>query len=78
MKVKFTTTIDEELLKAVKIRAIEENTSVARIIETLFIKYLNEKRLPGISLTVLIFTSISPLSAAQQYQSSIAALSVLV
>ncbi|NLK70272.1 MAG: hypothetical protein GX286_02365 [Clostridiales bacterium] len=44
MKVKFTTTIDEELLKAVKIRAIEENTSVARIIETLFIKYLNEKK----------------------------------
>lgn len=33
MKKKFTTTLDEELIKPVKIYAIEHDTSVAKLIE---------------------------------------------
>ena len=33
MKKKFTTTIDEDVIKQAKIQAIEENTSVAELIE---------------------------------------------
>lgn len=33
MKKKFTTTLDEELIKQVKIYAIEHDTSVAKLIE---------------------------------------------
>lgn len=33
MKKKFTTTLDEELIKQVKIYAIENDTSVAKLIE---------------------------------------------
>ncbi len=39
-KVKFTTTIDEELLKKIKVRAIEEGKNVNEIIEKLFQEYL--------------------------------------
>mgnify|MGYP001324434139 CR=1 FL=1 len=40
MKVKFTTNIDEKLLKAIKMKAIEENRNVNEIIEELLEKYL--------------------------------------
>ena len=39
-KVKFTTTIDEELLKKMKIKSIEEGQNVNEIIEKLFQEYL--------------------------------------
>ena len=39
-KVKFTTTIDEELLKKIKVKAIEEGQNVNEIIEKLFQEYL--------------------------------------
>lgn len=39
-KVKFTTTIDEELLKKIKIKSIEEGKNVNEIIEELFEEYL--------------------------------------
>lgn len=40
MKKKFTTTIDDELIKKAKIKAIEENISVAELIEKLLKEYL--------------------------------------
>lgn len=43
MKKKFTTTIDERLLKAIKIQAIKEGRSVSDIIEDLLRKYLDKK-----------------------------------
>jgi len=39
-KVSFTTTIDEELLKKIKVRAIEEGKNVNEIIEKLLQEYL--------------------------------------
>lgn len=39
-KVKFTTTIDEQLLKEIKIKAVKEDKNVNAIIEELIIKYL--------------------------------------
>lgn len=42
MKKKFTTTLDDELIKRVKIKAIELNLSVADLIEKLFKKFLEE------------------------------------
>lgn len=39
-KVRFTTTIDEELLKKIKVRAIEEGQNVNEIIEKLLQEYL--------------------------------------
>ncbi len=39
-KVKFTTTIDEELLKKIKIKSIKEGKNVNEIIEELFEEYL--------------------------------------
>lgn len=41
MKKKFTTTIDSEILKKAKIKAIEENVSVAELLEKLLKDYLN-------------------------------------
>ena len=40
MKKKFTTTIDEELIKKAKIKAIELDTSVAELIEKLLNEFL--------------------------------------
>lgn len=42
MKQKFTTTLDDELIKQIKIKAIEENTSVAKLIERLLADYLKK------------------------------------
>ncbi|GFN35400.1 ribbon-helix-helix protein, CopG family [Tepidimicrobium xylanilyticum] len=39
-KVKFTTNIDEELLKKIKIKAIDEGKNVNEIIEKLLREYL--------------------------------------
>lgn len=44
MKKKFTTTIDEELIKKAKIKAIEENISVAELIERLLNNYLESTK----------------------------------
>ena len=43
-KVKFTTNIDEELLKKIKVRAIKEGKNVNEIIEDLFEEYLKRWR----------------------------------
>lgn len=43
MKKKFTTTLDSELIKLVKIKAIEENISVAQLIEKLLKEYLEKE-----------------------------------
>ena len=42
-KVKFTTTIDQDILEKAKIQAIKEKTSVAKIIEKLLTEYLSNK-----------------------------------
>ena len=42
MKKKFTTTLDDELIKLAKIQAIEENISVAELIEKLLRDYLEK------------------------------------
>ena len=42
MKKKFTTTIEEEIIKKAKIKAIEEGISVAELIERLLLEYLGE------------------------------------
>ena len=39
-KVRFTTNIDEELLKKIKVKAIEEGQNVNEIMEELFEEYL--------------------------------------
>ena len=40
MKKKFTTTIDEDLIKKAKIKAIQLDSSVAKIIEKLLTEFL--------------------------------------
>lgn len=40
-KVKFTTTIDQELLEKIKIQAIKEHSSVSEILERLITQYLS-------------------------------------
>jgi len=40
MKVKFTTTLDIELLEKIKIQAVKEKTDVNKMIERLFKEYL--------------------------------------
>ena len=41
-KQKFTTTIDSELLKKIKIQSIKEKCSVSDLLEELITKYLEE------------------------------------
>lgn len=43
MKVKFTTNINEKILKEIKMEAIKENRNVNEIIEELLKKYLEGK-----------------------------------
>lgn len=40
MRKKFTTTLDAELIRQIKIKAIEQNTSVSSLIEKLFTEYI--------------------------------------
>lgn len=42
-KIKFTTTLEEEIVQAIKIQAIREKTSVAKLIEKLISEYLKDK-----------------------------------
>lgn len=44
MRSKFTTTLDNELIKAIKVQAIKENTDVSKILEKLIMEYLNKKK----------------------------------
>ena len=37
---KFTTNLDEDVIKQIKLQAIQENTDVSKIIEKLIIEYL--------------------------------------
>jgi predicted HicB family RNase H-like nuclease len=41
---KFTTTIDEEVIKRLKLQAIREQTDANKIIERLILEYLEKKR----------------------------------
>ena len=43
LKIKFTTTLDNEIISNVKLAAKEENRSVAAIIEELLKQYLNKE-----------------------------------
>lgn len=43
MRIKFTTTIDSELLEKIKIQAIKEKTDVSKILEILIKEYLKTK-----------------------------------
>lgn len=45
-KTKFTTTIDSELVKEIKIRAIQEGKSVAKILEELIKEYISKPVAP--------------------------------
>jgi len=44
MRKKFTTNLDEKVIKDIKIQSIKENTDVSKIIERLLIEYLESKR----------------------------------
>jgi len=44
LKKKFTTTIDDELIKKTKIKAIEEGISVAELLEKLLKEYLESTK----------------------------------
>ena len=46
MRTKFTTTLDDELIKKLKIQAIQENTDVSKILEVLIREYLDKKKEP--------------------------------
>lgn len=43
-KVKFTTTVEKELLEQIKIQAIKEHCSVSEILERLLKEYLSKPR----------------------------------
>lgn len=46
MRTKFTTTLDFDLLKRLKIKAIEEDTDVSKILEKLITEYLTKQKSP--------------------------------
>lgn len=48
MRKKFTTTLDEKVLMALKMEAIKEGTDANKIIERLIVAYLKEK---GVTIT---------------------------
>lgn len=40
---KFTTNLDEEIIKQIKLQAVRENTDVSKIIEKLLLEYIKNK-----------------------------------
>ena len=44
MRKKFTTTLDEEIIKKIKVQAIKENTDVSKLLERLIENYLKESK----------------------------------
>ena len=42
MRKKFTTTLDDEIIKKIKIQAVKENTDVSKLLEKLIENYLKE------------------------------------
>ena len=44
MRKKFTTNLDEEVIRQIKIQAAIESTDVSKIIEGLLIEYIKNKR----------------------------------
>ena len=42
MRKKFTTTLDEKIIKKIKVQAIKENTNVSKLLEKLIENYLKE------------------------------------
>lgn len=47
-KVKFTTTIEQELLEKIKIQAIKEHCSVSEILERLISQYLSADHIENV------------------------------
>ena len=43
MRKKFTTNLNEEVIKQIKLKAIMENTDVSKIIERLLVEYLRDR-----------------------------------
>ena len=43
MRKKFTTTLDEEIIKKIKIQAVKENTDVSKLLEKLIADYLKSR-----------------------------------
>ena len=43
MRKNFTTTLDEQLITKIKIKAIEENTDVSKLLEKLIFEYLKSE-----------------------------------
>ena len=43
MRKKFTTTLDEEIIRKIKIQAVKENTDVSKLLEKLIEEYLKIK-----------------------------------
>ena len=44
LRKKFTTTLDEEIIKKIKIQAVKENTDVSKLLERLIENYLKESK----------------------------------
>ena len=44
MRKKFTTTLDEEIIKKIKFQAVKENTDVSKLLEKLIENYLKESK----------------------------------
>ena len=44
MRKKFTTTLDEEIIKKIKIQAVKENTDVSKLLEKLIQNYLKKAK----------------------------------
>ena len=44
LRKKFTTTLDEEIIKKIKIQAVKENTDVSKLLEKLIENYLKESK----------------------------------